>query len=1155
MCAYKVYQSSSLQSFVDDHSRILCPDSLFGTSLTLVVQNRSMGEWLKLKLAEKRGISADSPYVLPEKAMRELAEGYRCVRTLMGKDDSARPVLYMDNLKIRLYKIMEELFADPAGVPESCEELYAYISSSSGSDEKADTQIRSTRLYQLADSIAGLFSHYGMNTMPLVSAWDEGCSYADVPGHLKQHEKWQRFLWEKVYDSGLSLSRIFSTISESSDLYDGDIKRVVLFGSSFLGDTALQFFKRLSRDIQVDHFILTPSSFYSSYPEEGDCEVVQNPLLESWSTQMDGFARFARGLETESRFVLPCTDTVLASVQKSILEDSPVPEAPRPADKDSSISIHGCTSPWREVEILKDLLLTALNDDESLNLTDIAVLAPDINTYAPFLEALFPSDDKDLELPYNVIDLDSAELSPLIQGFQHLFSLPGSRFQRSELFVLFDNPCFREAQGLGRLDRKIWLELCESMNIKWGYDREHRNSFFEGTGDFNSWHRAFNRIKEGLFLDEEDDPDCLPCAPPDEETGRSWGKLMLLLQNLYNDLFELDRIRMPLEHWVLLAESVLESYFKVRKDNRQDESDWFRIKGCFRDILNMADETPLPGEREYDFFVFRTLLNEYISKSSGVKGRYLTQGITCSSLKPMRAIPFRRIYVLGLDEATFPGEDTKLSFDLKECFDKGIDLSRRGGDRYAFLETLLSAGESLTLFYKSRNPVSGEVLQPSILISELLDFLEKSFLFSEGAPADILISRESIHSFDPRYFTGGRSFNKAALESALLLQKGEREDKAESPLVKVHTESESGELVLSLDSIVRFLKNPVAWYYKNVLHIYLDEEESPELDSRENWELPFLEKYSFYKNSLWPPEKLENPALLESYVKSQQIRGYLPESGISFLEVENLKDRLETMKAQAADEEVRLSEEWEKYVDVLIDPERGSRGFRDERPLTAKQIPELSRKIVTSTGEELTVHLTGVMESLATGDEPGVWKTLEYCESREPKARHNFESILKFLILSVYKSDFKELRQQKMGRGSDKDGRYKKIIFRRDGEPMDNEVVLDNPEERLDKLIRLCLMPEENILPLYPELGEALARELKDSPLMSDNDLLSLWKRTWMDKVNDKWSNGDLKACRYRSLFLSNPPEIEVGTLRDFLQLIYQPLAAAAPKKRNYSVR
>ncbi|MDC7239771.1 MAG: exodeoxyribonuclease V subunit gamma, partial [Spirochaetales bacterium] len=1133
MCAYKVYQGSSLQSFIDDHSRILCPDSLFGSSLTLVVQNRSMGEWLKLKLAEKRGISGDSPYVLPEKAMRELAEGYRCVRTLLGKDDSARPVLYMDNLKIRLYKIMEELFADPSGVPESCRELYAYITSSSGGDEKADTQIRSTRLYQLADSIAGLFSHYGMNTLPLVNAWDAGHGYEDVPAYLKKHETWQRFLWEKVYDSGLSLSRIFSTINESNDAYDGDVKRVVLFGSSFLGDTALQFFHRLSRDIQVDHFILTPSARYTSFiPAEAAqlSEPKGNPLLESWCTQMDGFARFSAGMEKDSRINLPEGSSILETVQKGILEDTPVPSSLRTVETDDrSLTIHGCTSPWREVEVLKDLLLHALDKDETLQLTDIAVLAPDINTYAPFLEALFPSEDEDLALPYNLIDLDSAGLSPLIQGFQHIFTLPGARFLRSELFVLFDNPCFREAQGMSRLDRKIWLELCEEMNIKWGYDREHRSSFFRGTGDFNSWERAFDRIKEGLFLDEEDDPGRLPAAPPDEETGRSWGNLMVLMQSLYNDLFELDRLTMPLEHWVLLAESVLESYFKVRKDNRQDESDWFRLKGCFRDILNMAAETALPGGREYDFFVFRTLLNEYISKSSGVKGRYLTQGITCSSLKPMRAIPFRRIYVLGLNEAAFPGEDAKLSFDLKECFDKGIDLSRRGGDRYAFLETLLSAEESLTLFYKSRNSISGEVLQPSILISELLDYLKKSFSFPGGSAEEDLITQESIHSFDPRYFTGGRSFNRAALESALLLQNGEREDTPENPLVKVHTESESGEIVLSLDSISRFLKNPVAWFYRNVLHIYLDEEESPELDSRENWELPFLEKYSFYKNSLWPPEKLENPALLESYVKTQQIKGNLPESGISFLEVEELKERLETMKAQAEDESVRLAEEWEKYVDVLIDPERGSRSFSDDRQLTAKQIPELSRKIRTADGEELTVHITGVLESLAMGEEPGVWKTLEYCESGSPKAKHNFESILKFLILSVYKSDFTELHQQKMGRGAGKEGRYKKVIFRREGEARENEVVLDDPEERLDRLIRLCVVPEENILPLYPELGEALAGELKASPLMSDRELLSLWKRTWMDSLNDRWNAGDLQGCKYRSLFLSSPPEIDVA--------------------------
>ncbi|MDC7232570.1 MAG: exodeoxyribonuclease V subunit gamma, partial [Spirochaetales bacterium] len=1042
--------------------------------------------------------------------------------------------------KIRLYKILEDLFSLPERVPPACRELYAYISSAPGGDEQSTIQIRSSRLYELADSIAGLFSHYGMNSLPLVTAWEAGRGSEHVPWHLRVHEDWQRVLWDMVYEGGLSLSRILRSIDENTDAYEGDVKRVVLFGSSFLGDRALKFFYRLSRDIQVDHFILTPSSVYTSFPVH-----LENPLLESWCTQMDGFAELASGFEMEpavGRFSLPEADSLLHLLQKEILENSPGTEEIPLNLPDGSLQIHGCTSPWREVEVLKDLLLTALNDDESLKLTDIAVLAPDINVYAPFLEALFPSEDDKTALPYNVIDLDSSGLSPLIQGFLHLFSLPGSRFSRTDLFTLFDNPCFREAQRMSRHDRDLWLALCEELNIKWGYDGPHKRSFFEDSSDFNSWDRAFERIREGLFLDESDSPESLPYTAVDDESARSYGNLMHLMQNLYQDLFELDRVSMPLEQWVLLAEAILESWFKVRRDDRQDESDWTRLKGCFRDILNMAAETPLTGNRNFDFYVFRTLLTEYIRKSSGVKGRYLTQGITCSSLKPMRAIPFRRIYVLGMNENSFPGEDETLSFDLKDTIPGTIDLSRRGGDRYAFLETVLSATESLTLFYRNRDTLRGEVLQPSILVSELLDFLE-SRITEAGS---VLIRRESIHSFDPSYFSPPRSFNSRALKAAEILMQEKQNDSEGITLVRCESSTEKrDEAVVSMRDLLSFMKNPASWYFKKVLNIYLEEEESPELDSRENRELPFLDRYSFYNQNLRNPEGLDDPSVLQSYIREQQLKGNLPEYDIRFLEEERLAERLETMADQA--ERIHFKEEWTGLRDLLIDPERHPGRTASDSSLPVTVIPSLQWSL--ETGEDL--YLTGVLESLCLEEDDSgrmIWKTLEYCESGSPSSRHAFDSCLKFLLLSAVYDNIKELKLQRIGKRD-----FPEVRFLSDGEPDKQSYILDHPKDRLNRLVSYCTNPRSEIVPLYPELGELLAQDLLKTPQMDSDDLKKCWRNNWisLERKDSFGSFSQFRDCPYRKRYFSSVPAVDTDTLKDMLELMYMPFARPKGQRRG----
>ena len=1139
---YQVYQSSSLQDFIDRYSSLLSPGSLFGPPLYLVVQNRNMGEWLKLRLAEADGISAGCSPVLPEKAVRELALGYKCIRSLEeegdGKDNT---VLYMDNLKIRIFKILEGLFSDPGKIPSVCRRLYDYMAASGGLDPKSRRQIRSDRLYGLADSIAGLFSHYAMNCMPLTECWERGEGYSEMPPNLRLHEDWQRYLWERVFESGLSMSRIIRTVEESREPFEGDIDRIVLFGSSFLGDSSLKFFHRLSRDVRVDHFILTPSKSYTSWPV-----TVKNTLLESWCTQMGGFVRLSSGFEMdrpEFHFPELPESSLLRMVQQDIRENKPFSEEKIRVDReDRSLTVHGCTGPWRECEILKDLILGELDRDDSLKTTDIAVLAPDINVYAPYLEALFPSENRALDLPYNIVDLDSSELSALIQGFLDLISFPGGRFRRSELFALFDNPCFREAHGISRSERDSWLDLCEELNIRWGFDGAHKGEILKGSTEFNSWERAFDRLREGLFLDEEDVPERLPREIPDEESARSWGKLIQLVENLYHDLYELDSLNMSLKEWALYAESLLESYFKARKDNRQDDQDWLRVKGCFRDIINLEESTPLSGDGRFDFFVFRTLLTEFVRKSSSGRGRYLTHGISCSSLKPMRAIPFRRVYILGLNEGAFPGDEQSLSFDLKDVVQKDIDLSRRGGDLYTFLETLLAATDSLTLFYRSRDAVSGEVLQPSMVVAELLDYLEQRCLFAgadgkECKAIEALFREESIHSFDPRYFrsAGGLlSYDTGALESAALsLKHSVKNDADLLSLSRPSFEaSEVGdEAVLPLENILSFLKNPAAWYFKRILKSYAESLDSPENEDDEIRELPFLEHYVYGSERLRSPDTLEAGGELDEFFREQQVRGNLPEADIRFLSEEDMRSRLEAMAEQLADR--NIGGPWK---DVLIDPERSLRRHSHRTELPVDTVPVLS----IFTEESKPLYLSGALECMKSNEDGTLWETLEYCVASQPGARHDLPGLLKFLVLCSINPDVRELKFIKIGKQD-----YPVLTFCRDGEPVEGRVVIPDPEALLERLAFFCLEKGEDVLPLYSDLGDELVKELVKLPSLfdvSDEVLIRLWAEKWNLLAGDERKRSNLRDCFYRQEFFPGPPEVDTIALREMLELIYIPL-------------
>ncbi len=86
--------------------------------------------------------------------------------------------------------------------------------------------IRSSRLYRLSDSIAGLFHHYGLNSPEMINAWENRNSYAVQTdfSFLEGNEKWQRTLWEIIFGK------------DSCYLHPGQIISGILTGKYSLPD-------------------------------------------------------------------------------------------------------------------------------------------------------------------------------------------------------------------------------------------------------------------------------------------------------------------------------------------------------------------------------------------------------------------------------------------------------------------------------------------------------------------------------------------------------------------------------------------------------------------------------------------------------------------------------------------------------------------------------------------------------------------------------------------------------------------------------------------------------------------------------------------------------------------------------------------------------
>src|SRR6185295_8926019 len=119
----------------------------------------------------------------------------------------------------------------------------------------------------------------------------------------------------------------------------------------------------------------------------------------------------------------------------------------------------------------------------------------------------------------------------------------------------------------------------------------------------------------------------------------------------------------------------------------------------------------------------------------GERGQHLARGVAVASFVPMRAIPFRAVFLVGLGHGQFPSPARRSDLDLRAAQRLPGDVSPREQDLYMFLETLLCTRERLVLSYVARDELTGEPLEPSSVILELRDILTRGYLGAEAAQA------------------------------------------------------------------------------------------------------------------------------------------------------------------------------------------------------------------------------------------------------------------------------------------------------------------------------------------------------------------------------------------------------------------------------------
>jgi exodeoxyribonuclease V gamma subunit len=545
----------------------------------------------------------------------------------------------------------------------------------------------------------------------------------------------------------------------------------------------------------------------------------------------------------------------------------------------------------REMEVLRDQLLDAFASTEDLRPDDVLVLVPDIERYGPYIEAVFGAREKTTFMPYSVADRQGVQEQPPADAVLRLLDLVRARLTTAEVIDLLNTAAIRRRFDLGEKEIPLLHRWVEAARVRWGMDAAQRQEDFEiPAQEANSWRAGLDRLLMGYATG----PlvglagGVAPQAGETAGNAELLGRLANFVDTLFDALRGLRRSR-PLNEWATDLGLTLDRLFKPFGEGEE------RALQLVRDALNnlKAVEKRAGVQEPISLEVLRDHLRSYLAEI-GPGGRFLSGRITFCALKPMRTIPFRVVAIAGLDIASFPRRGTPHSFDLMRQNTRLGDRSLRDDDRQLFLETLLAARDRLIFTWVGNSQQDGSSCAPSVVLSELLDVLERGFLSPDEKPLrDHLIVVHRLQPFHPSYFSDGPlfSYSHHDLEAASALL---RDRKPTPQFIALRNEAqrlptEREEEDVDLDDLLGFWVHPARHYCRKVLRIYL-ENNSDEPETSEPFQIGGLDQYLLLQWILH--QRLHPDELLEDESTILRARGELPLAGLGSAAYAVLRSRV-----------------------------------------------------------------------------------------------------------------------------------------------------------------------------------------------------------------------------------------------------------------------
>lgn len=818
----------------------------------IVTQTEGMNVWLKSKLAENLGITANIIFLNPNDFITRIDQKLGAESVDILSKESVSWILF-------------ELLASNDFLNKYAQDsVVSYYKLENSQQQIFDDAKR----FALAKQLSDLFDQYQIYRYKNIDDWNKETNINPC---------FQEYLWRKLkqklnnklQDKTISRANIIERLKKEdetiSEIINNEFSKIHFFGLSIFTPFHFDIFQGLSTIMDLDFYLLNPSPDEYWY-EDKSARIVNNwelkypnkivtqgnDILTNWGKVIqDTFYLFFDSDENIDNYnseLVPITnDKLLGKLQNNIISNSIGKDKifDETDIMDKSFQIHSSYNRAREVEALYNAILNMVEEDNSITGKDIVVTC-DIDEYASYISAVFDTAPK--KFKYTIADSVYLQGDTLLKSLEAILGLNENNFTAETLLQLLDFSCIKKKFGIQ--NTALVTLVVEKSLFRFGITGEEADDSY-----LFSLSNSIKKIILGISMKIEGTyNDLYPLDMVEGFDSEEALKFCVFADSLVEMLIKRGNASKTLKDWTIFVEEITQDFLFL--DNEEDEKELRHQSMIIQQLGNYHSASNYSTETiSWNLFVNSFL--DVLGKERRTK-RYISNGITFCSHIPMRSLPYKVVCMLGLDFDKFPRKDRKLSFSLIDGTKRG-DRSVRENDKHLFLESLLSAKEYFYLSYIGNSSKDNTNIPPSVLVEELITYI--SDRSENNDTAKKLITRHPLHSYSRNY----NQENKNLVSYLIDTQPQQIALKAE---VINEELTISGKVeIIRLDDLIGFFKNPIKFYYNKVLKIYYENQDSL-VPVTEMFEMDNLDDWKF-KESFMHVEEIDEVDIRDLIVKGE----------------------------------------------------------------------------------------------------------------------------------------------------------------------------------------------------------------------------------------------------------------------------------------------